>query len=48
LRKRYGGWHLWARGYLSTTSGNITDDVILQYHQEHEPSGSTLTFLSLV
>ena len=26
-------------GLLSTTSGNITDDVILQYLQEHEPTG---------
>ena len=39
LRKRYGGRHFWARGYFSTTSGNITDDVILQYLQEHEPTG---------
>jgi putative transposase len=31
--------HFWARGYFSTTSGNITDDVILQYLQEHEPTG---------
>jgi len=37
LRKRYWGRHFWARGYFSTTSGNITDDVILQYLQEHEP-----------
>jgi putative transposase len=36
LRKRY--WGRCARGY-STTSGNITDDVILQYLQEHEPTG---------
>src|SRR6184192_575239 len=34
LRKRYGGRHFWARGYFSTTSGNITDDVILQYLQK--------------
>ena len=27
------------KGYFSTTSGNITDDVILQYLQEHEPTG---------
>ena len=39
LRKRYWGRHFWARGYFSTTSGNITDDVILQYLQEHEPTG---------
>jgi len=31
LRKRYWGRRLWARGYFCTTSGNITDDVILQY-----------------
>jgi putative transposase len=33
LRKRYWGRHFWARGYFSTTSGNITDDVILPYLQ---------------
>src|ERR1700730_10561241 len=38
LRKRYWGRHFWARGYFSATSGNITDDVILQYLQEHEPT----------
>jgi putative transposase len=37
LRKR----HFWARGYFSTTSGNITDDVILQYLQKHEPTGAS-------
>lgn len=30
LRKRY-----WARGYFSTTSGNVTDDVIKQYLELH-------------
>src|SRR6202047_1843198 len=39
LRKRYWGRHFWARGYFSTTSGNITDDVILQYLKYHEPTG---------
>src|SRR5450631_203478 len=39
LRKRYWGRHFWARGYFSITSGKITDDVILQYLQEHEPTG---------
>ena len=41
LRKRYWGCHFWARGYFSTTSGNITDDVILQYLEEHiaKPTG---------
>ena len=27
LRKRYWGRHFWARGYFSTTNGNITDDL---------------------
>ncbi|MGH6935742.1 MAG: transposase, partial [Methylocella sp.] len=31
--------HFWARGYFCTTSGNITDDVILQYIRSHEPTG---------
>ena len=39
LRKRYWGRHFWARGYFFTTSGNITDDAILQYLQAHEPTG---------
>ncbi len=39
LRKRYWGRRFWARGYFSSTSGNITDDIILQYLQEHEPTG---------
>jgi putative transposase len=29
----------WARGYFFTTSGNITDDDILQYLHKHEPTG---------
>jgi len=42
LRKRYWGRRFWARGYFSTTSGNVTDDVILQYlelHSQREPTG---------
>src|ERR1700676_2361349 len=39
LRKRYWGRHFWARGYFCTTSGNLTDDVILQYLRDHEPTG---------
>ena len=36
LRKRYWGRRFWARGYFCTTSGNITDDIILQYLERHE------------
>ena len=30
-RKRYWGQPFWARGCFSTTSGNVTDDIIRQY-----------------
>ncbi len=41
LKKRYWGRHFWGRGYFSTTSGAITDDVILQYLENHidKPTG---------
>jgi putative transposase len=29
IRKRYWGRRFWARGYFCTTSGNVTDDIIL-------------------
>ena len=41
VRKRTWGRHFWARGSFSTTCGNITDDVILQYLREHEPPGGS-------
>ena len=36
LRKQYWGRHLWARGYLAVSSGNITDEMIQQYIEEQE------------
>ena len=35
LRKRYWGRRFWARGCFSTTSGNVTDDIIMQYLELH-------------
>lgn len=35
LRKRYWGKLFWARGYFPTTSGNLTDGIILQYLELH-------------
>lgn len=35
LRKRYWGRRFWARGYFCTTSGNITNDIIQQYLNNH-------------
>jgi putative transposase len=35
LRKRYRGRHFWARGYFNVTSGNVTDDMIREYINNH-------------
>lgn len=35
LRKVYWGRRFWARGYFCTTSGNITDEVIMNYLKHH-------------
>lgn len=36
LRKQFWGRHLWARGYLAVSSGNVTDELIQQYIEEQE------------
>jgi putative transposase len=36
LRKQFWGRHLWARGYLAVSSGNITDEMIREYNDEQE------------
>ena len=36
LRKRYYGGHLWARGYYSATSGNITDEMLKDYIENQD------------
>ena len=41
LRKRYWGQRFWARGYFSTTSGNVTDDIILNYLELHSKPDAT-------
>ena len=35
IRKRYWGRHFWGRGYFSSTSGNVTDEVITAYLDNH-------------
>jgi len=37
LKKRYWGQHLWARGYWVTTSGNVTDEIWLEYIKNQTP-----------
>ena len=36
LRKQFWGRHFWARGYLAVSSGNITDEMIMEYIEEQE------------
>ena len=31
IQKQYWGRHLWARGYFVATSGNVTDEAIVEY-----------------
>ena len=42
IRKRYWGQRFWGRGYFSTTSGAITQDIVLQYLEQHttDPTGA--------
>ena len=39
LKKIFWGKHLWARGYMAVSSGNITDEMIKEYieQQDGEP-----------
>jgi putative transposase len=36
LSKEYWGRHLWARGYFAASSGNVTDEIILEYIKNQE------------
>ena len=35
LKKQYWGRHFWGIGYFSSTSGNVTDEVINEYINNH-------------
>ena len=39
LRRQFWGRHLWARGYLAVSTGNLTDEMVREYieQQEGEP-----------
>jgi putative transposase len=36
LRRAFWGRHLWARGYLAVSTGNLTDEMIRDYIQQQE------------
>jgi putative transposase len=35
LRRCYWGRRFWGRGYFATTNGAITEDIVLQYLENH-------------
>ena len=39
LNRQFWGRNFWARGYFAASSGNITDEMVMQYieQQGHEP-----------
>ena len=36
IHKQFWGRHLWARGYFVASSGNVTDEAIMQYIRQQE------------
>ncbi len=36
LQKQYWGNHLWTRGYFAASSGNVTDEIIIEYIKNQE------------
>ncbi len=46
LRRQFWGRHMWARGYFAASSGNVTDEVIMQYieSQGQEPAETDENF----
>ena len=45
LSRMFWGRHLWARGYFVATSGNVTDEIILEYikNQDDDPKDEEFT-----
>jgi putative transposase len=41
LRKQYWGQRMWARGYFACTTGNVTDEMIRKYIEEHTEADDT-------
>ena len=36
LKKKFWGRHLWARGYFVASSGNVTDEIIMEYIENQD------------
>jgi putative transposase len=50
LKKQFWGQHLWSRGYYAVSSGNITDEMIMEYiknqDEDQEKRGDNFTIIS--
>ena len=41
ISKMFWGRHFWARGYFAASSGNVTDEVIMEYIEKQDLSKET-------
>ena len=48
LSKMFWGCHLWGRGYFVATSGNVTDEVILEYIKSQDDGSETNDEFSII
>ncbi len=37
IKKRYWGQRFWAQGYFCSTSGNVTNETVMNYIESHRP-----------
>ena len=44
ITKQYWGRHFWGRGYFAASSGNVTDEVIIEYIRNQEQSSGEEDF----
>ena len=44
LQQQFWGRHLWARCYFVASSGNVTDEVILEYIKNQDKEGTDDNF----
>jgi putative transposase len=44
LSREFWGRHLWGRGYFVATSGNITDEVIMEYIENQDKNSTDEDF----
>jgi REP-associated tyrosine transposase len=47
IHKEYWGRHFWGRGFFSSTRGNVTDDIINNYINEHSDAHKSENILNL-